>query len=65
MRKLSYPPFVKCVVQCTRKALEGRRQRQVHLDFNKMQTGVEVTCHKAFMSSSCTTFSEEPIGGWS
>ena len=60
----SYPPCVECVVQCTRKALEGRRQRRVNLVFNKMQIGLEVI-HNAFMSFACTTFSEEPIGGWS
>ena len=54
----SYPPFVECMVQCTRKALKGGRQRRVKLVFNK-------TCHNAFMSFACTTFSEEPIGGWS
>ena len=61
----SYPPFVECVVWCTRKALEGGRQTRVNLVFNKMQTGLEVTRHNAFMSFACTTFSEEPIGGWS
>ena len=60
----SYPPFVECVVQCTRRGLKGGRQRRVNLVFNKMQTGLEVTHQNAFMSFACTTFSEEPIGGW-
>ena len=61
----SYPPCVECVVQCTPEALEGGQQRRVHLGFYKMQTGLKVTRHNAFMSFACTTFSEEPIGGWS
>ena len=61
----SYPPFVECVVQCTREALEGGRKRRVNLVFNKMQTGLEVTRHNAFISFACITFSKEPIGGGS
>ena len=56
----SYPPVVKCEVQCSNRAFESGQQTLVALD---LKTGTNKP--REVSRLYCTTFCEEPTEGWS
>ena len=61
LKNKCYPPVVRCIVECSDKALKARRQTSVILHLKSENKGQK----KTDVRFRCKTFYEEPSEGWS
>ena len=61
LKNKCYPPVVRCIVECTDKALKAGQQTSVILHFKSENKGQK----KTVMTFRCKTLYEESSEGWS